>query len=50
MHYKALLAVNPNLAEAHYNFGVLLTGQSRHSEASDAFRKALEKPYEGKVD
>jgi tetratricopeptide (TPR) repeat protein len=41
-----LLEINPNLAEAHYNFGVLLAGRNRQSEAFDAFRKALEiSPY-----
>ena len=34
--------MNPNLAEAHYNFGVLLTEQGKHKEAAVAFHRSLE--------
>ena len=29
-HYRAAVAINPNLAEIHYNYGVLLTGQEKY--------------------
>ncbi|MDA2927238.1 tetratricopeptide repeat protein, partial [Acidobacteria bacterium AH-259-G07] len=41
LHYGKSLEINPNLAESHYNFGVLLSMQGRHKEAAEAFRKAL---------
>ncbi len=32
-HYRAVVALDPNLAESHYNFGVMLAGQHRQTEA-----------------
>src|SRR5689334_12998778 len=41
-HYRAAIALNPNLADAHYNFGVMLAEQKRFTEAAEAFRRAIE--------
>ena len=40
--YRAALALDPNLAELHYNLGLARTYQGRHAEAITAFREALE--------
>jgi tetratricopeptide (TPR) repeat protein len=40
-HYRAVVALNSNLDEAHYNYGVLLMDLQRRDEAIDAFKQAL---------
>lgn len=40
-HYRAALALDPNLAELHYNYGVLLV-ETDAGKAAEAFRRALE--------
>lgn len=40
-HYRTVVALNSNLGEAHYNYGVLLMEQHRADEAIDAFKHAL---------
>src|SRR6266511_2556723 len=42
VEYERALKINPNLAEAHYNFGVMLTKQARYEEAASAFQRSLE--------
>ncbi len=40
--YRAAIALNPNLAEAHYNYGVLLlSSDGKLAEAKVAFEKAI---------
>src|SRR5262249_58457537 len=39
--YRALLAQNPNLVEAHNNLGHLLGTLQRHDEAADHYARAL---------
>jgi len=41
-HYQKVVALNPNLAGAHYAYGVLLFGIDRLPEAKRAFARALE--------
>jgi tetratricopeptide (TPR) repeat protein len=41
-HYHKVVALNPNLAGAHYAYGVLLFGLDRLPEAKRAFTQALE--------
>jgi tetratricopeptide (TPR) repeat protein len=41
-HYRAAVRLNPNHAESHYDFGVLLFGLGKHAEAEQAFRRALD--------
>jgi Flp pilus assembly protein TadD len=40
-HYRTVVALNSNLDEAHYNYGVLLMDLQRRDEALDAFKQAL---------
>jgi Tfp pilus assembly protein PilF len=40
-HYRTVVALNSNLGEVHYNYGVLLMEQHRADEAIDAFKHAL---------
>jgi len=40
-HYRAAVALSPGLAEAHYDYGVLLVQQRRTREAAQAFERAL---------
>jgi tetratricopeptide (TPR) repeat protein len=40
--YRAVLAVNPNLPQSHYDYGVFLVSRARFAEAEAAFRKAIE--------
>jgi tetratricopeptide (TPR) repeat protein len=40
-HYRTVVALNSNLGEAHYNYGVLLMEQHRPDEAIEAFKHAL---------
>jgi tetratricopeptide (TPR) repeat protein len=45
-HYRAAVALDSGLPEAHYDYGVVLVQQGRTAEAADAFRRALEmNPY-----
>jgi superkiller protein 3 len=41
-HYQQAVALNPNLAETYYNYGVLLFGQGKLQQAKAAFAKAVE--------
>ena len=42
-HYKKALEINPNLAEAHSNYGVLLKEKlGRNKEAENHYKRALE--------
>ncbi len=41
-HYRTAIGLNPNMAEAHYNFGVFCFSQKRFPEAKAAFQRALE--------
>ena len=44
--YRDTLELNPDLEEAHYNYGVLLTRLGRFAEAEAVYRKAVEiNPY-----
>ena len=40
-HYKAVVELGLNVADAQYDYGVLLSMQERWDEAADAYRKAL---------
>jgi tetratricopeptide (TPR) repeat protein len=40
-HYRATAALAPGLAEAHYDYGVVLVQQRRPREAAEAFERAL---------
>jgi len=40
-HFQAAVRINPNDADAHYNWGTALAQQGRLTEASDQFRLAL---------
>jgi tetratricopeptide (TPR) repeat protein len=40
--YRATVAINPNLPQSHYDYGVFLSTQQKYAEAERAFRKALE--------
>ena len=40
--YRAVVAINPNLPQSHYDYGVFLVSQSRFADAESAFRKAIE--------
>jgi Tfp pilus assembly protein PilF len=40
-HYRKAVELSPNLADSHYNYGVLLFGQQRFSEARKAFEQAI---------
>ena len=40
-HYKAVVELGVNVADAQYDYGVLLSMQERWDEAADAYRKAL---------
>ena len=40
-HYRATTALAPGLAEAHYDYGVVLVEQRRPREAAEAFARAL---------
>lgn len=40
-HYKAALALKPDLADAHRNLGILYMSQQRDAEAAAAFEEAL---------
>jgi tetratricopeptide (TPR) repeat protein len=45
-HYQTAIKLNPNMAQAYYDYGVLLFGQGKRQEAEQAFRHALEiNPY-----
>lgn len=45
-HYRIALAIDPNLAELHYNLGIARQFEKRNVEAIAAFEKALElDPY-----
>jgi tetratricopeptide (TPR) repeat protein len=41
-HYRKAVAINAHDAEAHYNYGVVLLGIRRVTEAKAAFQQALE--------
>jgi len=41
-HYQSAVRLNPNRADAYYNYGVLLFGQGKYAEAEAAFRQALQ--------
>jgi len=36
------LAINPNLPQSHYDYGVLMSSRQQYAAAETAFRKALE--------
>ena len=40
--YRAVLVLDPKLAECHYNYGVLLVGLDRLAEATQAFQRSLQ--------
>lgn len=40
-HYRTVVALNSNLDEAHYNYGVLLMDLQRRDDAIEAFRQTL---------
>src|SRR5262249_45922389 len=40
-HYRAVVAIGSNLADAHYDYGVLLGLQEKWSAAADAYRQAI---------
>ena len=40
-HYMQVIGINPNQADAHYNYGVMLFGAGRAAQAKDAFSKAI---------
>jgi tetratricopeptide (TPR) repeat protein len=40
--YRATVAINPNLPQSHYDYGVFMVSRDRFPEAEAAFRKALE--------
>ena len=40
-HFRQSLELKPDLAEAHYNWGLALASQGRHGEAVGHFREAL---------
>jgi tetratricopeptide (TPR) repeat protein len=40
-HYRAVVALGVNVADAHYDFGVLLGMQQRWDDAAEAYRRAL---------
>ena len=40
--YREALAVQPDLVEAHYNFGLVLDELGHHEEAAKARQKACE--------
>lgn len=40
--YQAVVAINPNLPQSHYDYGVFLVSRSRFADAEAAFRKAIE--------
>tara|TARA_B100000315_G_scaffold223372_1_gene228109 strand:+ start:651 stop:1130 length:480 start_codon:yes stop_codon:yes gene_type:complete len=40
--FEDALKINPNLAEAHFNLGLVLHKKNKHKEAADHFRKAAE--------
>lgn len=39
--YQRALAINPNIAEAHYNLGIIFWKQGRPGEAISSFRSAI---------
>ena len=39
--YRDAVAINADLEEAHYNYGVLQSGLGRHAEAARAYRDAV---------
>lgn len=39
--YRTTVAINPNLPQSHYDYGVFLVSRRRFSEAETAFRNAL---------
>lgn len=41
-HYRAAIALGGSLADAHYNYGVLLASARRHDEAAAVFRQTLD--------
>src|SRR5207245_6261135 len=41
-HYREAIRLDPNSAEAYYDFGVLEFSRKKHKEALAAFRKAVE--------
>jgi tetratricopeptide (TPR) repeat protein len=41
-HYRAALALGTSLADAHYNYGVLLASLERTADAAAAFQRALD--------
>ena len=40
--YRATVAINPNLPQSHYDYGVLMSSRQQYAAAETAFRKALE--------
>jgi len=40
--YHAVVAINPNLPQSHYDYGVFLVSRARFADAEVAFRKAIE--------
>jgi tetratricopeptide (TPR) repeat protein len=40
--YRATLAINPNLPQSHYDYGVFMVSRDHFPEAEAAFRKALD--------
>jgi tetratricopeptide (TPR) repeat protein len=40
-HYRRAVTLEPDLPEAHYNYGLLRLAQGRHEEAIEAFHRAL---------
>jgi Tfp pilus assembly protein PilF len=50
-HYRAVVVLNSHLADAHYNYGVLLVSNGREAEAAEAFRRTIDvDPYYAAAD
>ena len=41
-YFRAAIATNPQLGEAHYNLGLVLDKRGIHAKAAESFRKAVD--------